>query len=391
MCNSSLCWRSLVLVLTTVVVANAAPTAFAAGPSIVGEGTPDSCTRAALSNALSVAPSGQTILFNCGENAHTILVVPTLGLAKDVTIDGGGRIALSGGNRNRVVDVRAFVKAELRNLTIRDGQESASPSSPPPPPPPGPLAPSVSVVGEAFAWGGGVLNGGTLTIKNSAIIANSAIAESSESSATALGGGIVNQSEGTLAIENSSIIGNMATASATRAVSSEGGGIANFGLLVIRNSTVRDNDAESAQSGFFGRAPSPARGGGISSSGTMTIENSILENNAARIEDTALNGSIAAEGGAIANTGTVTIKNSVFTGNTALATHPGGLASARGGAIFNDGPATISNSSITANIASVSGPLGNTLGEGGGIWNLAFLSLKNTNVALNEPDDCIGC
>ncbi len=75
--------------------------------TVVGTGTPASCTAAAVVAAVA---GGGVVTFNCGSDPLTI-VVPEIeiindgGVTKDgsVTIDGGGKITLSGGGKNRIL------------------------------------------------------------------------------------------------------------------------------------------------------------------------------------------------------------------------------------------------------------------------------------------------
>jgi hypothetical protein len=75
--------------------------------TVVGPGTPASCTAAKVVSAVA---GGGVVTFNCGAAPLTI-VVPEIeiindgGVTKDgsVTIDGGGKITLSGGGQNRIL------------------------------------------------------------------------------------------------------------------------------------------------------------------------------------------------------------------------------------------------------------------------------------------------
>ncbi len=75
--------------------------------TVVGSGTPDSCTAAAVVAAVA---GGGVVTFNCGPDPLTIQVpeieiINDGGVTKDgsVTIDGGGKITLSGGGKNRIL------------------------------------------------------------------------------------------------------------------------------------------------------------------------------------------------------------------------------------------------------------------------------------------------
>ncbi len=81
---------------------------------VVGTGTGDSCTQAALATALA---AGGTIAFNCG-GPTTIAVTETLNVRTDVdtTIDGGGTVTLDGGD---AVQIMSFLHPDYRvNHTV---------------------------------------------------------------------------------------------------------------------------------------------------------------------------------------------------------------------------------------------------------------------------------
>jgi hypothetical protein len=70
--------------------------------SVVGTGTPESCTFAALGAAVT---QGGTIAFNCGSSAVTIPITATLVAPtnKDTVIDGGRLITLDGQSKVRIL------------------------------------------------------------------------------------------------------------------------------------------------------------------------------------------------------------------------------------------------------------------------------------------------
>jgi hypothetical protein len=116
-----------------------------------------------------------------------------------ITIDGGSaEVTVDGNKASDIFQVDSGVQANLTNLTITHGNASG---------------------------GGGIFNGGTLTVTNSTIAANSATRSADA------GGGIYNR--GTLTLTNSTISGNSATIA--------GGGIANGGTATLNNSIVADN------------------------------------------------------------------------------------------------------------------------------------------------------
>ncbi len=106
----------------TIAIASFEP-ASAAG--IVGDGTPGSCTEAALNTALS---NGGNVYFNCGSNPHTIRVTSEKVISADTLIDGmtNGQslITLSGGGQNRILYTQDDVKLTVKNITIAEGFSS---------------------------------------------------------------------------------------------------------------------------------------------------------------------------------------------------------------------------------------------------------------------------
>jgi hypothetical protein len=145
--------------------------------------------------------------------------------------------------------------------------------------------------GDALATGatagGGIANGGTLTLNNSTISGNAAYDQ---------GGGIYNF--GSLILNNSTVSHNTTTANFNF---NGGGGIlnANASSLILNNSTVSGNST----SGFF-----EGGGGGILNwQGTVILNNSTFSNNAS-----------STKGGGIDNSygGVVILRNTIVAGNT---------------------------------------------------------------------------
>lgn len=71
-----------------------------AGARVVGDGTPGSCTEAALR---ALAEQGGAIVFDCGADPVTIDITATIELPidEDTIIDGGGLVTLDAGKRTR--------------------------------------------------------------------------------------------------------------------------------------------------------------------------------------------------------------------------------------------------------------------------------------------------
>lgn len=92
----------------------------------VGSGTPASCTESALRAAVDAVRTagGGSVVFDCG-GPHTITLGAQLevGSAPDrqVIVDGGGVITLSGGGQTRVFDLANHTNFVVQRITIADG------------------------------------------------------------------------------------------------------------------------------------------------------------------------------------------------------------------------------------------------------------------------------
>ncbi len=98
---------------------------------VVGDGTPASCTQAALATAVA---AGGKITFNCGTAPKTIAITTTLQLRTNVatTIDGGGTTTLDGGGTTRILsfdhpDYRVNTTVlTLQRLTLAHGRAAGT-------------------------------------------------------------------------------------------------------------------------------------------------------------------------------------------------------------------------------------------------------------------------
>ncbi|HZH03880.1 MAG TPA: RICIN domain-containing protein, partial [Myxococcaceae bacterium] len=100
--------------------------------TVVGRGTPASCTEAALVQAVS---RGGIITFNCGSAPFTFKLTQQINIRtdQDTVIDGGGRITLDGDRRTRILsfntgDYRRNAKRlTVQNLTFANGKSTGTP------------------------------------------------------------------------------------------------------------------------------------------------------------------------------------------------------------------------------------------------------------------------
>jgi hypothetical protein len=295
-----------------------------------------------LRDTIAAAASGDTINFDAGLAGQTItLTSGQLLLNKSLEIDGPGadQLTVSGNHASRVFQVASGVTDSISGLTISNGLIKL----------------------DTGAWGGGILNQGTLTLTSATVSDNVSDTQSGD---TDWGGGIYNN--GTLTIQNSTITRNTAVGYAVGAKTGIGGGIYNVpttfhcgpylcaqgGILTVLNSTVSANNANDG-GGIFNFYVVVTGGG----PGMVTMQNSTVSGNAA-----------IADGGGILNRGALTVSTSSLANNT---------TSGNGGGISNWATATVSNSTVSGNQAAL---------DGGGITNNGHhpLNVSNTILAGNS-------
>ncbi|MHC5825944.1 MAG: choice-of-anchor Q domain-containing protein, partial [Nostoc sp.] len=169
----------------------------------------------------------------------------------------------------------------------------------------------------ATSSGGGIYNGGILSLTKSSV---------SDNTATSSGGGIYNG--GILSLTKSSVSGNTAT--------SIGGGIYSEDDLKVTNSTVSNNTAN--------------KGGGIYNGGTFVI----FSKGTGTLTNSTVSGNKALEdGGGIYNFSSLNLIDSTITNNTA---DSNGDGVGNGGGVFSSeddgytgGPTVVGNTIIAGN------------------------------------------
>ena len=302
----------------------------------VGNGTPASCTAAALQQA---ATGGGTIVFNCGAAPITITVTSPITFAKESVLDGGGLVTLSGGGTSRILYLDSNYNAttprlSVQRLSFRDGQSPAT--------------------GEDTAQGGGAIyrDGGSLTVLDCAFENNRGPATGQD----VAGGAIYGFGGGEIVVAGSTFTNNRA---------SDGGAIGSLnGDLTIVNSTFVGN----AATGTGGNPGDGGCGGAIYQDGA---------DEKTSLCGVTIRGSTAGHIGGgvfrVSNTdnGTFAMDRTIVDDNRVTSTTTGNA-----GGLYLQGLAlTISASSITRNRAFYNG----------GIWiNESAVEMTNTTIAENE-------
>ena len=269
-----------------------------------------------IGHAISLAASGDNVIVS----AATYSDVLTVSLNLNLIGAGASTTIIDGRASGTVVTIsNTTAHVTLSNLTIRNGKASS---------------------------GAGIKNSGTLTLSKSVVTGNWA----------------------PIPCRHFFVFCEFSFGTAA------GGGIYNSGVLIVSNSTISANQAGS----HCNATPCSAFGGGIYNEGTqMVIENSTLTGNSA---DTACSTSISCGvgvGGAFYTVGaTVTLNNSTITGNSAY--RCSGTCGGTGGAIVNGfGTVAMDNSTVSGNSA-------------GGIVNGGTAKLQNSIVDNNAGMNCGG-
>lgn len=252
----------------------------------------------------------------------------------NVEIDGPGadKLRIAGpGSESRVLTVSTRANATIEGLTITNGRLFGAST------------------GET---GAGILNAGTLTLRESVVTGNSGLGS---------GGGIYNSNA--LTVVRTTISDNNG--------SGGGGGIFNLrGALTVRNSTLSGN---SARSGGGIDAYGDGNGGG-----TVTIENSTISGNS---------GSTTSGGGILNESSNVSVKNSTITNNRAPVGQGGGIASRKNGTVSPAPSTEVSSSIVSANRDANTGGAGTDVDDtGGGDFTSGGYNLIGTGNATGSFD-----
>jgi hypothetical protein len=303
--------------------------------AMVGDGTPGSCTAAALQQA---AAGGGTIVFRCGAAPVTITVTSQITFTRGAVLDGGGLVTLSGGGTSRILLLDSDYNTPtprlvVQRLTFRDGKSPAT--------------------GADTAQGGAAIyrDGGSLTVLDSVFENNHAPATGQD----VAGGAIYGFGGGDTIVAGSTFTGNAA---------SDGGAIGslNAGLTLI-DSVFTGNTA----SGTGGNPGNGGCGGALYMDGkgeATSLCGVAIQNNTA--------GAIGGGVFRVSNdhTGSFAMDRSAVDGNRVIATGSGNA----GGLYLEGLKLAITASTISRNQAFYSG----------GIWiNTCQVAMTNTTIAQN--------
>ena len=308
---------------------------------VVGNGTPGSCTEAALNAALA---HGGAVTFNCG-GPTTISISSVKTITQSTRIDGGDSITLTGGLSTPLLHVEISASLSLSNITLTNAYNT-------------------NTSGGAI-WSAGPLTLTHVTIKNSqtlpqycggallvageTLISNSAF----EQNVAGLGGGaicVLSQPGTKVQITNSSFFNNQATNPA----SGLGGALyVEYGTAIVRDSVFILN------LGVLGGAIE------VNNNAQLTMVNGSLSSNTA-VGGGGIFVGLGARVDLIGN-----VFPSFFTNNA---------ASDSGGALYNaEGTVQISNANFSGNSAAP-----DVSGYGGAIANLGVMTITTAYFGQNQ-------
>jgi parallel beta-helix repeat protein len=332
--------------------------------TVVGDGTPASCTAAALQAA---ATTGGTITFRCGAAAVTIAVTAPITFTRAAVLDGGGLVTLSGGGSSRIVLLDSDYNTRtprlvVQRLTFRDGKSPA--------------------VGGDTAQGGGAIyrDGGSLTVLDSMFDGNHApatgqdvaggaiygfgggdtiVAGSTFTGNAASDGGAIGSLHGSLTVIDSSFTGNAATGTGGNPGDGGAGGAIYMDggaeMTSLCGVTVSNNTAGAIGGGVFRVSNSH--------DGSFAMDRSTVDGNRVTASSSGNAGGLYLQGLALAISASTISRNQAFF---------------NGGIWINASTVEMTNTTIAENVATGS--------NGGGMWlgNAPTGTLRNCTIANNH-------
>lgn len=332
------------------VPADGAPADTSKPTTVVGDGTPASCTESALDAAVQAAG---VVTFDCGAAPVTIKLTQQITIKNDAgpeglgdtVIDGGGKVTLDGGGQTRILYLNAcqppynsshcqsfnHPQLTVQNLTFANAQ-----------------------VQETTQGGGAIyVNGGTLKVVNSIFTNNHCATTDNEIH----GGAIATYLQTTPVLIVGSTFGGGPGLGNSCSV---GGALGSIGTsYTVINSTISGNSATGLGSG-----------GGIDNDGdtyTLTLCGVTLTNNVAKTFGGGIF-QVSNDG-----TGTTVIDDTVISGNSIP-------TKGQGGGLYLQGTdVAITGSTISGNSAAYAPGLNEYLDMGGG-----SLAMVNVTIAGHQ-------
>ncbi len=320
----------------------------------------DSSTAA---DTINLAGVSGTILLSNGVLGLTRTAGPVV-----ITGPGASILTISGNHASQVWNFASGVSASLSGLTIANGQTSGQ--------------------------GGGIFDGGTLSIVNSAFTGDTSTGNNGN------GGAIYNNS--TLLISGCSFISDSATAGSGGAIYNN-----NVSTLAVVGCTFMTNSAKSAGGAIFQTGTLNLSGSTFNGNTANSQGGAIYSTNTANINGCTFSNNSAPNGGAIYNTSSFDIGDSTFNGNSATSGSGGGVRNAGGaltvssstfsgnsatvdggGAYFSSGsPEAVSNTTFTANSAASNDGGGFYIQSGATVSLLSSIVVGNTTTNTGTPND----
>jgi hypothetical protein len=285
---------------------------------------PPTCDYATIPEALDAVEDGDSIVVAAGSYAGGFTIDKSINLLGS----GASQTTISGG------DPAAVTISSEQLVTIE----------------------SVTITDATYT---GVVNDGTLTVRDSAISDNNRLGLEGVG---VTAGGVLN--DGTLTLDASSVIRNKASTPWTPIGIQGAAGIVNLGTATLSDCTLSANSAINFAVG------------GILSSGNLAVRNCTIDGNfspicggiensgEALVADTSIRVNRGQDGGGIKNSGTLSMRRTVLSGNLSVG-------------ISNSGDATIADSTIDDNSGFHSS---------GGISNTGTMNLRRATVNGNDGD-----
>ena len=358
--------------------------------AVVGDGSPGSCSEAALRAAAS---DGGVILFDCGPDPVTIDVSATIEVSRETVLDGAGLVTLDGGGAARILYLDSDYNTPTPRLTVQRLAFTGG---------------SAPAGGEDTVQGGGAIyrDGGSLTVIDCTFEGNRApspgqdiaggaiygfgggeivVAGSQFIDNQASDGGAIGSLNGDLTVINSRFEGNAATGTGGNPGDGGAGGAIYMDgadeATSLCGVSIRNSTAGAIGGGFFRVSNED--------NGTFAMDRSDVDGNRVTADGEGNAGGLYLQGLALTITASTISRNQAFYNggiwinesqvdmqNTTIAENQA-TGSNGGGVWLGNGPTgTIKNCTIANNHATADGQVAGAIFGGG-------LSLENTLIAGN--------